>query len=149
MSIIDMLSLPEKYIPHGYYCYTQGRNEPCPFWENKQGEYPHHEDGYCHYLGVSDWDLNEQGSNKKIVYVSDGMDKSLIGQTMEEVFDGEEEIDPISGKKIHFTSSLLWDQVKECEVNMKEPDDTVIIQYDSTTGSKTETTIGEINKGIK
>jgi len=142
--MLDKLSVPEKYIPYGYYCYENNRNEPCPFWESKVGEYPHHEDGFCHYLGKSDWDLNEESTGQKIIFVHEDMDQSVVGQTMEEVFGDDEEIDPVSGKKIHFTSSLIWDQVKECEINMDEPDDTVIVQFNSETGEKTTTTVGEL-----
>ena len=138
------LALPEKYIPFGDYCYEGRRNAPCPFWESKAGEYPEHEDGYCHYMGVSDWDLNEN-STSKIVYCAS--DPSIEGKTISELTkDDEEEIDPISGKKIHFTSSLIWDQVKECGINMQIPDDTVMVQYDTETKQTTTTTMGEIKK---
>jgi len=143
MSLIDMLETPEKYIPNGYYCYSGDRNTPCPFWEMKTGEYPPQEDGYCHYLHESDWDANSN-STAKIIFVDD--DKSLEGKTVNEVFD-DGEIDPISGKVTHFTSSLLFDQVKSCEINMEEDDDTVIVQYNSSTGEKTLTTAGQIKKG--
>ncbi len=147
MIISDMLALPEKYIPFGHYCYETNRQDPCPFWESKKGEYPNHEDGYCYLLGASDWDLNsESEQSTKIVYCKD--DKSIEGKTIAELTEGEEdEIDPISGKKIHFTSSLLWDQVKECNINMREPDETVIVQYNSATGVKNTTTAGQIKKG--
>lgn len=141
--MIDLLSLPEKHIPFGYYCYTD-TNTPCPFWEIKKGEYPEHEDGYCHYLNKSDWDLNEEGGPSKVIYVNG----ELVEQTMEEVF-GDDEIDPVSGKKIHFASSLIWDQVKECNINMQEPDETVIVQYDTETNETTTTTVGELRKNEK
>jgi len=147
MTLIDKLALPEKYIPFGNYCYENGRNEPCPFWESKKDEYPSQEDGYCHYMGVSDWDLNEEiNGRSKIVYSKDN--KSIEGKTIVELTKDEpDDIDLISGKKIHFTSSLMWDQVKECGINMRAPDDTVMIQYDSETKETTTTTMGEIRKG--
>ena len=145
MTLTDKLALPEKYIPFGHYCYEANRNEPCPFWESKKGEYPHQEDGYCHHMGVSDWDLNEDCGNSKIVYCLD--DETMVGKNIDELMEDEdEEIDPISGKKVHFTSSLMWDQVKECGINMREPDDTVIVQYDSETKTSTTTTAGAIRK---
>lgn len=148
MTFTDKLALPEKYIPYGDYCYETNRKDPCPFWESKKGEYPSQEDGYCHFLGASDWDLNSESEGSlKIVYSKD--DKSIEGKTMAELTEGyADEIDLISGKKIHFTSSLMWDQVKECGVNMRAPDETVMIQYDSETKESTTTTMGEIrNKG--
>jgi hypothetical protein len=146
MTLTDKLAIPEKYIPFGHYCYETNRQEPCPFWESKQGEYPEHEDGYCHYMGVSDWDLNEDsGGSAQIIFCAD--DKSIEGKTIDELTaDEPDDIDPISGKKIHFTSSLIWDQVKECEINMREPDETIITQYNSETKETTSTTSGEIRK---
>ena len=145
MTLIDKLALPEKYIPQGHYCYDQTFTKPCPFWESKKGEYPKQEDGYCHFLGKSDWDHNEEsGGSSKIIYCDD---EEIVGMTIAELTkDDEEEIDPISGKKIHFTSSLMWDMVKECGVNMEESDDTEITQYNSATGKTTHTTAGELKK---
>ena len=143
MSMTKKLETPEKHIPFGHYCYENSRNEPCPFWDSKPEVYPNHEDGYCHYLNKSDWDLNEEGGGSKIIFVGDDGDQSIVGETMEEVF-GDDEIDQRTGKKIHFTTSLMWDQVKECGINMREPDDTVIIQYDTETKKSTTTTAGEI-----
>ena len=145
MTITEQLSLPEKHIPFGDYCYENNRNNPCPFWESKKGEYPTQEDGYCHYLGASDWDLNEVSGDSKIIFCAN--DTSIEGKTIAELTaDDEEEYDPISGKLIHFTSSLMWDQVKECGVNMERPDDTVMVQYDSETKTTTTTTVGELKK---
>jgi len=138
MTIIEMLETPEKYIPHGDYCYYNDAN--CPFWELKSGEYPPQEDGYCHYLHESDWDYNER-SEAKIVYAKN---PDLVGTQVNDVFDHE--IDPISGKKTHFPISLLFDQVKSCNVNMDDYDDTIIIQYDSNTGEKKEITAGDLKK---
>jgi len=147
MTLIDKLALPEKYIPFGDYCYENNRNIPCPFWESKKGEYPTQEDGYCHYMGVSDWDLNEEsGGSAKIIFCADN--DSIVGKTIDELTeDDEDEIDLISGKKIHFTSSLMWDQVKECGINMRTPDDTVMVQYNSETKETNTITMGEIRKG--
>ena len=148
MSLLEKLELPEKHIPNGYYCYENNRNTPCPFWDSKPGEYPHHEDGYCHYLQKSDWDLNEESDGGKIIYVGDNVDSSIISKTMDELID--DEIDEVSGKKIHFTTSLIWDQVKECNINMTEHDDTEIVVTDNETHITTYTTVGEIkNKGKK
>lgn len=146
MTLIEQLALPEKHIPYGDYCYDTNRQSPCPFWESKAGKYPQHEDGYCHFMGVSDWDLNEESSgSSKIVYSAD--DDSIVGKTVAELTaEYDDEIDIVSGKKIHFTSSLMWDQVKECGENMRAPDETVMVQYDSETKETTTTTMGEIRK---
>lgn len=96
----------------------------CPFWDSKKGEYPDQEDGYCHYLGKSDWDINEERQHTSYV-VSFSKNKELEGKSVYEVFDGPLEIDPISGKTMHFGMSLLWDQCKECGVNTDDPEGTV------------------------
>ena len=140
MSLLEKLAIPEKYIPFGYYCYENSRNVTCPFWDMKQGVYPPHEDGYCYYLNASDWDLNEQAGARKVIYINDS---SAIPGYLEDTND----IDPISGKKTHFTSSLIWDQVKECGINMEEPDDTKIVRFNSETLEKVFTTVGDIKKG--
>jgi len=71
---------PEKYIPHGPYCYTPIKLNNlgmsisiCPFWD-KDSSKEKQNCGYCHFLGYGDWEV-----------------ESL---------------------------SLLWDQVKECQLNL-------------------------------
>jgi len=133
MSLTELMATPEKYIPYGYYCYEFNRNQACPFWESKPGQYPKQEDGYCHFLGKSDWELNEE-SNKsaKIIYSHDGsMDDMLVSE-----LEDDDDIDPVSGKKCHFPMSLLWDQCKECETNMQDPDDINLVTM--TIGEKNE-----------
>jgi len=106
---------PEQHIPNGYYCYNE--NGVCPFWESKKGEYPEQEDGYCHFLGKSDWELNEVKQHTYILTKAN--DETLVGKTVAEVYGSTipPEIDLISGKVIHFALSLIWDQCKECNVN--------------------------------
>jgi hypothetical protein len=73
---------PDKYIPKGNYCYvftgkyiaalhpvyiSNGGKlhlRPvhmevirCPFWDWDDG-HPDQEHGYCHYMGLGDWQLN-------------------------------------------------------------------------------------------
>ena len=124
LSLSDYLKLPEKYIPDGLYCY--GENGKCPFWDLKEGEYPVQEDGYCHYLGKSDWDLNEDRKDSVMIVQSDN--KEIEGKSVAEVF-GDDEIDPVSGKVIHFGFSLIWDQCKECDVNRDDPDDIELVSH--------------------
>jgi len=116
LSIEEMLKEPAKYIPKGIYCYDENGND-CPFWELKDGEYPIQEDGYCHYLKKSDWDLNEEYQKSTIVvYSKDNPNNE--GKSIEELY--KKEIDPRSKKHRHFPLSLLWDQCKECNINLEE-----------------------------
>ena len=146
MTIIEALEIPEKHIPFGKYCYENTDDGKCPFWERKSDEYPEYEDGYCHYLHKSDWDLNEENANGNIIHDISCMNNPLTDQTIEETF-GADEVDERTGKITHFPSSLIWDQVKECNVNMREPDETEIIHYNTETGELIHTTVGEIRKG--
>lgn len=120
-----MMATPEKHIPYGDYCYNFYSKEICPFWDSKPGEYPKQEDGFCQYLQKSDWDLNEE-SNKtaKIVYSKDGTMDGMIVADLED----DDDIDPVSGKKCHFPMSLLWDQCKECDINMEDPEDIELVR---------------------
>lgn len=117
MTLDDYLKLPEKYIPDGMYCYDK---EVCPFWDSKPGEYPKQEDGYCHYLGKSDWDINHEHEDDIVIVHSHKGDE--IGKPLKEIY-GDPGIDSVSGKQIHFPSSLIWDQCKECGINYEDPDD--------------------------
>ena len=122
-NISDYLKTPEKYIPFGMYCCHN--DTVCPFWDSKPGQYPQHEDGYCHFLGKSDWDINEE-SKKRIVIAHHPTNKALEGKCVDDLY--PETIDPISGKKQHFGVSLLWDQCKECNVNTADPEDVKYVQ---------------------
>lgn len=130
MTIFDMLATPEKYIPQGLYCY---HHEVCPFWDSKKGEYPDQEDGYCHFLAKSDWDINEESKDKTVIVTSQNKSEET---TFSEIY-GDEDIDVVSGKVIHFPLSLLWDQCKECDINMDDPDDIELTR-----------TVLELNDGI-
>lgn len=118
ISISDCLKTPEKYIPEGLYCYH--KDYICPFWDLKRGEYPEQEDGYCHFLGKSDWDINKEYKKKSKIIKSPN--EEHVGKLIEEVFD-DTYIDPISGKITHMIMSLLWDQCKECGINLADPED--------------------------
>jgi len=47
----------EIHIPKGMYCYDD--EKMCPFW-SMNPEFPHQENGYCHYLKEGDWE--EEGT---------------------------------------------------------------------------------------
>lgn len=133
MTLTEMLQTPEKYIPFGLYCCNFTNNNICPFWDSKEGEFPQKEDGYCYLLQKSDWDLNEESSKTaKIIYSHDG---SMTGMTIADLED-DNDIDTISGKKCHFPMSLLWDQCKECEINMDNPEDIELVKFELNEGEE-------------
>jgi len=94
-------------IPKGLYCYTyvNGEKVQCPYWKrlSKEEGGLYQEDGYCAYLEQSDWDINEE------VGVLEGWQS-----------DGTP-IPPISAHEMKM--SLLWDECKECGINMEEDTD--------------------------
>ena len=112
--LAKMLETPEKYIPNGYYCCDYINDTICPFWDLKDDEYPEYENGYCYFLGKSDWDLNEESF--KTARITSSKNEKLNGRKISDLID--DEIDPVSGKKCHFPMSLIWDQCKECNINM-------------------------------
>ena len=77
---------PKKYIPYGVYCGN------CPF-HDMDGSLPIQENGYCHYLHKSDYDINNEGGGF---------------------------INCKTGEKLHFDylpyGGLLWDGCKECGI---------------------------------
>jgi len=59
-----LLVWPERFIPHGIYCYRticeDSTNnlihiELCPFWDKDDAK-PEGCNGYCHYLKQGDWE---------------------------------------------------------------------------------------------
>jgi hypothetical protein len=81
-------------IPKGDYCYNEKGN--CPYWSMKKG-LPKQENGYCDYLGQSDYERNEEKGDIK------WSNKDGIVTTIT--------------KPHEIGISLLWDQVKECGEN--------------------------------
>jgi hypothetical protein len=71
----------------------------------------------------SDWDINEQ-SEPLVTITKNGHQRSAA--------DFDNIIDSVSGKKIHFAMSLIWDQVKECRVNREDPDDIELVSISMT-----------------
>lgn len=141
MNLADYLETPEKYIPYGYYCYNEDGN--CPFWDSKPGEFPNQEDGYCHLLEKSDWELNEEAQHTTHIVYS--VDKELEGKTIAEI-DDDNYIDPVSGLKTHFPMSLIWDQCKECGINMQELDEENLVRTEMEFSDNTKSIIDLITK---
>lgn len=86
-------------IPKGMYCDDED-GKVCPYW-SLLTELPEYENGYCAYLGKSDWDRNED------------MDKQ--GGICVVTLDDCEKVDGMSAHD--FRISLIWDKCKGCEVN--------------------------------
>jgi len=91
-------------IPKGLYCYTYKDEKivTCPYWsKDKTPGRNEQENGYCSYLGKSDWEINEEiGPSKAMVYESGKPVNSFIVKPHE------------------FTMSLLWDKCKECDIRL-------------------------------
>jgi hypothetical protein len=80
-------------IPLGEYCYDN--NGTCPYWELRLDR-PKQENGYCAYLERGDWDTN--ASTQKTLTDHKG--------------------EKWSPAEMPFGVGLLWDQCKECGVNI-------------------------------
>ena len=85
-------------IPKGMYCDDED-GKACPYW-SLLTELPAQENGYCAYLGKSDWDLNEDVDKQ-------GGCRYLNNKTGE--------VGRVSAHD--FGCSDIWDKCKECEVN--------------------------------
>ena len=88
-------------IPKGCYCYDE--KCACPYWDLLD-DLPKQYNGYCAFLGKSDLDLARE--------------RDMINDRTGEV---------VKGIDLPFPTSLLWDQCKECGINMgwedyEEPD---------------------------
>lgn len=49
---------PTNVIPEGFHCYSRidGEQHKCPYWDKNEAE-EEQRNGYCHYLGEGDWDV--------------------------------------------------------------------------------------------
>jgi hypothetical protein len=102
----DLKRLMEMVIPKGDYCYIiinaedkeQIETRVCPFWDKDETK-EEMDSGYCHLLGQGDCDLN---SSKQWVNTKTGEKNTAENMGM------------------HL--SLLWDQVKECYLNLGDED---------------------------
>lgn len=92
-------------IPQGLYCYTykeDGEYYLCPYYKDIEDS-DGHSDAYCEFLEKSDIDIAVDSFNSPDVIIRENgkeLDKSEVPDF---VFMG-----------------LLWDQVKECEINIEE-----------------------------
>lgn len=84
-------------IPLGDYCYNS--NGLCPYWESRS-DVQEQECGYCNYLEKGDYEMND------------------IKKWRRRGGDGTAE----SAHELGLPMSLLWDQVKECGVNVEGED---------------------------
>lgn len=94
----------KKKIPKGCYCYKETKPyqlKRCPFWSIK-ANLPEQENGYCSYLGKSDYDLNEERGEMKWYK---GSDRIKLAYTT---------------KPHEIPNSLLWDSCKECGVKLND-----------------------------
>lgn len=107
--------MKKSLIPKGHYCYKikNGLIELCPFWrervyyKNKLVE--GREDGYCKFLKKGDIEINDEARKESSI-----MWKRLRNGKYRKYVYGP-------GKNpMGYQNSLLWDQVKECGINMKE-----------------------------
>jgi hypothetical protein len=106
-------------IPRGFYCYKikeivrdpTGQIPPvirtkiCPYWDIR-GDWPHQANGYCHYLGYGDMNINEEPEVEFIC-----TEKKTGAQTT------------VKAPDMPFGVGLLWDQCKECGIKTRDIDD--------------------------
>lgn len=90
-------------IPKGDYCYFDRRSNPCPYWDIRE-DWPEQENGYCHFLGWGDMDKNN--------------DESIILERLD--METGEVVERTPASEMPFGISLLWDQCKECGVNLDD-----------------------------
>jgi hypothetical protein len=105
----EMWKNPEAHVPAGMYCHGATRGDRCPFWDFDV-EMPRQENGYCHLLRESDWDMNIESLDTTTLEY-DPQHPELVGKTMRELLEVENCPVPMLG------TSLLWDQCKECGIN--------------------------------
>lgn len=85
-------------IPRGIYCYDE--KGVCPYWY-RDIEYEEHVNGWCEYMAKYDWERNLENGNMEWIG-KDGI--TFVTKPNEVPF------------------SLLWDQVKECGINLEDND---------------------------
>jgi len=90
-------------VPKGDYCYDFDgeRQVNCPYWSIRS-DMPKQMNGYCSLLERGDWEFDRK--NHKVTAIENGKERVLSEEEKEELDD-------------HFFAGILWDQVKECEIN--------------------------------
>ena len=99
---VRLTTFDETVIPAGYYCYAK---TVCPYWYRVPGK-GETECGYCSFLSKGDWELNPVYNKTNRIVQSANTDH--VGKTVSEIFGDD------------FPSSLLFDQCKECGINIPE-----------------------------
>lgn len=103
-------------IPKGMYCHGPGKSNKdgtisfpkmCPYWSSNPSK-PEQENGYCAFLEKGDWDINKEANQKpqKVIHC--------------DPVNGDKEVTYAPGElPFPFNKfGLLWDQCKECNINM-------------------------------
>jgi len=94
----------KSVIPRGDYCNDE--NGVCPYWSLKD-DLPDQFNGYCSYLDKTDLELSRKYNERiKVIHSPKGKD---LGKTLDKLFNGKD-----------WPSSLIWDGVKECNINMEK-----------------------------
>ncbi len=97
--------MDENVIPVGYYCYND--DGVCPYWSLDSNQHEM-ENGYCKFLGKGDWDMNKEKKWRRVY--TEGREFSR--KSVDEAERGELQ----SAEELGMYMSVLWDQVKECDV---------------------------------
>lgn len=106
-------------IPRGLYCYTVReidksgsipviKTKMCPYWDRDLDK-PEQANGYCHFLGKGDWDINAT------------TDPVIIRCKQHPEYEGKHASECPDIPQIGW--GLLWDQCKECGINEGCDDD--------------------------
>lgn len=98
--------IKKDLIPKGMYCYTRlnnGKIKACPYWKLRKNK-PKQMNGYCSFLKKGDWQLTEERYKRNPYWINYKTGKK-------------------SKMKKGLPLSLLWDMIKECDINMEEIND--------------------------
>ena len=85
-------------IPRGYYCHFNDMSKICRYWSLRD-DLPYQENGYCAFLGKSDWDINEECGTIEVTHFRQNPHRETH-KTIESAHE--------------FIVSLLSDQCKAC-----------------------------------
>ena len=94
----------KKLIPKGDYCYSIPEGKPfedrvlCIYWSIDKTK-SEQANGYCKYMVKGDWDINKE--------------KNWCLLLEDDTWGPQQSADELG-----ITGSLIWDEVKECGVNI-------------------------------